>query len=69
MIPTYEVNLQGFELEVTAEIIKGDKETHDYPGTPDRIIIWDVLINGWQVTAQLSEDEDEEIERIILERQ
>lgn len=63
---SYELIINGFELQVEAEVIKGEPEETDYPGTPDVVKLFSASINGWSILLELSSEEEEEIERSIL---
>ena len=66
MLKTYNLIDEGFDIEVSAEVIKGDDSTRDYPGMPDSVQIFQVWVEGFDVTKNIDSDREERLKELIL---
>ena len=68
MLKTYNLIDEGFDIEVSAEVIKGDDSTRDYQGTPDTVQIFQVWVEGFDVTKNIDIDREERLKELILNK-
>ena len=68
MLKTYNLIDEGFDIEVSAEVIKGDDSTRDYQGMPDSVQIFQVWVEGFDVTKNIDSDREERLKELILNK-
>ena len=62
-----EITFAGIKFEVEFEIIKGEKRTHEYPGSCDRIELEEIK-HGEDSFFDLLYSDKKEIEEIIYDK-
>lgn len=64
---TRSVQLQGNVYEVECDVYPGEKETRDYPGSGDEIVILSITLDDEEVMDSLTISEIVQIEELALE--
>jgi len=61
-----EVEVAGITLDIEYEFTKGDDRENDYPGSPDKVEIHDLTLNGVNVWDLIDPLHIERIEEDII---
>lgn len=62
-----EITFAGIKFEVEFEFIEGEKRTHEYPGSPDRVELEEIK-HGEDSFFDLLYSDKKEIEEIIYDK-
>jgi hypothetical protein len=63
------INFNGEDIEVIYEITEGMKSNHrDQPDDEDKLQILEILLDGFDISAELTDEDFDEIEKLLTDK-